>query len=226
MHIRLPVRSLIPVLPAVVATAAIAAPTPPPVHVRGTILSVAGHTLTVSTPSGAVRVELAPSFKVLDVEPADRANIKPGSFVGITSVVGADGSQRAVEVHVFPASMRGAGEGTRPWDFPGTGHHSKMTNGTVSHIAAPAAPHSRMTNGTVSHMAAGSAVAVQYKSRDGSGSQTISIPPGIPVVTFAPGKPTDLVAGAHVFVMAAPGPHGALIAGAVAVGKSGITPPM
>ncbi len=36
----------------------------------------------------------------------------PTNAPGLTST---DGTQRAVEVHVFPEAMRGTGEGHRPW---------------------------------------------------------------------------------------------------------------
>lgn len=211
------------------ATSAAAAPAPTKaVHIRGTVQSLAGTMLTVKTVSGPVRVRLTPPLKVMMIVPSDRAHIKDHSFLGITSVPGPDGSQRAVEVHVFPESMRGAGEGTRPWDLPGTSAGgSKMTNGTARAVTTrgPAA-HSRMTNGTVSRQAHGTTVTLQYKDGARVGTQTIVIPPGIPIVTFAPGQVRDLKPGAHVFVLAARDAHGALSAARVQVGKNGLVPPM
>jgi hypothetical protein len=220
-----------------------------PVRVRGTVQSLTGQTLTITTASGAVRVTLAPTSKYSALVPSDRAHVKPGSFLGITSVAQPDGSQRAVEIHVFPESMRGTGEGSYPWDWPGaagskgsTPHskmtngtvstpggsgapHSKMTNGTVS--AAGAASHSKMTNGTVSKQTAGSeSLTLTYKGAGGAGAQPIVIPPGIPIVTFAPGTVQDLKPGAHVFIIATRQADGALTADRVLVGKNGLTPPM
>ena len=188
--------------------------------------------LTVATSTGPTRIQLSPTCAFADLVPSDRAHVKPGSFLGITSVEQPDGSQRAVEIHVFPESMRGAGEGSYPWDWPGAGGshsapHSRMTNGTVSASRmGGSAPHSRMTNGTVSKQGIGSSLTLAYKGAGGAGQQAIVIPPGIPIVTFVPGTAQDVKPGAHVFVIAARQANGTLTAARVAVGKNGLVPPM
>ena len=112
-------------------------------HIRGTVQSLDGQVLTVATASGSVRVQLAQPTQVATVVQSTRDKIAPGSFLGITSVKQPNGSERAVEIHVFPEAMRGTGEGSYGWDLAGAaGSHGRMTNGT----AAP----STMTNGTVS----------------------------------------------------------------------------
>ncbi len=45
----------------------------------------------------------------------------------------ADGTQKAVEIHIFPEAMRGTGEGHRPWDLM---PNSTMTNATVDNEVA------------------------------------------------------------------------------------------
>src|SRR6266851_4512594 len=74
-------------------------------HIRGTIQGLDAGVLTVATSAGAVRVQLSSSTLVATVVASDRAHIQDGSFLGITSVKGSDGTQRAVEVHVFPEAM-------------------------------------------------------------------------------------------------------------------------
>jgi len=44
-----------------------------------------------------------------------------------------DGSLNAVEVHIFPESMRGTGEGHYPWDLR---PQSTMTNANVEQIVS------------------------------------------------------------------------------------------
>ena len=193
-------------------------PSTKPEHIRVTIQSVARDALTVATSAGSVRVRLPPSTPVTRVVRSDRAQITDGSFLGITSVTDPDGSQRAVEVHVFPEAMRGAGEGSYGWDWPGDSRSSKMTNGTA--VA------SRMTNGTVSARASGSSLTLEYRSDAGGGSQTITIPPGIPVVALEPGQSGDLQPGVHVFVVATRSSEGVLTADRVVAGKDGAVPPM
>ena len=182
----------------------------------------------MATSAGTVRVQLAPSTPVTRVVRSDRAKITDGSFLGITSVTAPDGSQQAVEVHVFPEAMRGTGEGSYGWDWPGGSRGSKMTNGTAvaSKMSNGTASRSKMTNGTVTAKASGSSLTLQYKSDSAGGSQTITIPPGIPVVALEPGQSADLQPGVHVFVVATRSSEGVLTADRVLAGKDGAVPPM
>jgi hypothetical protein len=148
---------------------------------------------------------------------SDREHISDGGFLGITSITQPDGSQRAVEVHVFPDAMRGTGEGSYAWDLPGTGG-SKMTNGTAAA--------SKMTNGTMILLDGESSLTLQYKDAASGGSQAIIVPPGTPVVALEPGGAADLQVGASVFVIAHTNAQGALSADRILVGKNGVVPPM
>lgn len=209
----------------------ISAMPPPPgmVHIRGAIKSLQGHVLIIQSVQGPVKVLYYPKTPIASLVPSDRMHIKNGSFLGIASVSGTDGLQRAHEVVVFPEAARGTGEGSYPWDLPGGGaSHSKMTNGTAvrSKMTNGTAIRSRMTNGTVHQSGHGDALILQYKSGTGIGSQTITLPPGIPIVTFAPGQLTQLTPGAHVFVIAHPLSGGMLAADRILVGKNGLVPPM
>jgi hypothetical protein len=168
-------------------------------------------------------------FWITTVVQSDREHITDGSFVGITSVAQPDGSQRAVEVHVFPEAMRGTGEGSYAWDLPGVdGGGSRMTNGTAvsSKMTNGTVSSSKMTNGTVTAREGGSSLTLRYKDGASGGSQTITIPPGIPVVAMEPGQSGDLQPGAHVFVVAHRNSEGTLAADRVVAGKNGVVPPM
>ena len=196
-----------------------------PEHVRGAIQTVDGQALTIATSAGSVRVQLAPSTAIATVVQSDRAHLTDGSFLGITSVVAPDGSRRAVEVHVFPESMRGTGEGSRGWDWPGASADSKMTNGTASKMTNGTVSSSTMTNGTVT-ADGGSSLTLQYKDGASKGSQAITIPPGVPVDAIEPGQSADLQPGVHVFVVATRDSARVLVADRVLVGKDGVVPPM
>src|ERR1700730_8562191 len=211
---------------AVLLEAAGGQPSTQPEHIRGTVESLDGGVLTGAASPGSVRVRLAPSTPVATLVQSDRAHITDGSFLGITSVTGPDGSQRAVEVHVFPEAMRGTGEGSYGWDWPGAQGGSKMTNGTASKMTNGTVSRSKMTNGTVTSQAGGSSLTLQYKIGTSGGSQTITIPPDIPVVAIEPGQSGDLQRGAHVFVLATRDSAGALTAVRVLAGKNGLVPPM
>ena len=175
------------------------------VHVRGAIVSLDGSTLTVKTREGPdAAVMLKPGFKVAGIAKASVEDIKPGDFVGIASLPTAGGGAGAVEVLVFPPSMKGTGEGSYPWDLK---------------------PKSTMTNATVTNAVKGvegRTLKLSYKG----GEKTISVPAGVPIVTFGPATKADLKPGATVFVPAQRGANGALSAGFVAVGNHGVNPPM
>jgi hypothetical protein len=190
-----------------------------PAHVRGTIASFSSTSVTIATARGPVVFALGPKTAFAGAMPASVADIKPGTFVGSANVPGA-GAAKAIEVVVFPESMRGRGEGDYPWDLaPAGGTHSSMTNGTV---AAPKG--SSMTNATVSHVTGSTVktITVEYKG----GTKQIAISPNTPIVTLAPGSSKLLVRGAHVFaIVVTPGdakPLGAF----VVVGRGGTVPPM
>lgn len=194
-------------------------PATAPENVRGTIQSVDGDGLTVTTSAGSVRVRLGPSTTVAGVVQADPAHIAEGAYVGIASVTDPDGSQRAVGAIVFPEAMRGAAEGAVGWDWPNEAKAtSKMTNGTVSS--------SKMTNGTVTARSGTSSVTLRYKNGTSSDSQAITIPAGLPVVDIKPGQAGDLQPGDHIFAVATRGSDGTLTARLVLAGKNGVVTPI
>lgn len=174
------------------------------VHVRGTVVSLDGATLTVKTREGAtLPVTLKSGWKITGLARAAVDTIKPGDFVGIASLPMGTGGDGAVEVLVFPAAMKGTGEGSYPWDVkPG----SSMTNATVSNAVKDVQGHT---------------LTLTYKGHE----KKITIAADTPVVTFAPAAPSDLAPGAAVFVPAERD-GSALSAGFVVVGTNGVTPPM
>ena len=88
-------------------------------HIRGTIAGFQGKMMTVTSVSGPVRVLLTAKTPVVSVVPSDRAHIKDGSFLGIASQPRPDGSQRAMEVVVFPRSGGAArGKAATPGTCP------------------------------------------------------------------------------------------------------------
>ena len=175
------------------------------VHVRGTVATLEGSTLMVKTREGpTAAVTLKPGFKVSGVVAASLGDIKPGDFVGVASLPRSSGGDGAIEVLVFPAAMKGTGEGSYPWDLK---------------------PKSTMTNGTVANEVKGvdgRMLTLAYKG----GERKVSVADGTPIVTFAPATEADLKPGATVFVPAQRGADGALSAGFVAVGTNGVAPPM
>ncbi|HET6413902.1 MAG TPA: hypothetical protein VFG53_17725 [Anaeromyxobacter sp.] len=200
----------------------------PQEHVRGDVVALNGDTLDVRTRDNrVVHLRLAEKAGVAQVVDADPAALADGTFIGTTAVAEPDGTLRAIEVHLFPESMRGTGEGHRPWD---RGPGSSMTNATVSGMSrgggnAKQGAKSSMTNATVtsSEKAGGErTLTLKYQG----GEQTVVVPPGIPIVKLLPGDRSLLVPGAHVFAVATAGEDGSLVAQRLAVGEGAVVPPM
>jgi hypothetical protein len=115
---------------ACVATGAVAFAEDTPARVRGALQKMDGNNLTIATKSGKeANVPLKDGAPVIAVTKGAMSDIKSNTFVGITAMPQPDGTQKAVEVHVFEESLRGTGEGHYPWDLMA---NSTMTNGAVA----------------------------------------------------------------------------------------------
>ena len=176
------------------------------VRVRGTIDRVEGPIYVVKLRDGTEsKISLAENGLVVAIVKASLADIKQGSFVGTTGMPQPDGSQKAIEVHIFPEAMRGTGEGHYPWDLQ---------------------PQSTMTNANVDQTVAGvdgQVLTLNYKA----GEKKIIVTPQTTIVTYVPGDKNDLKPGAKIFVAAAKKQaDGSLQAPRINYGKDGLTPPM
>lgn len=188
-----------------VVAAGVASAQDAPVRVRGTIERVEGDIYVVKARGGGeVRVTLAEKPMVVALTKASLADIKAGSYVGVAGMPQPDGSQRALEVHIFPEAMRGTGDGHRGWDLQPS---STMTNGSVEQSSATSD---------------GQVLTLKYKD----GEKKIIVAPDTPIVTYAPGEVSELKPGAAIFISAAAKqPDGTLKTPRVNVGR-GVAPPM
>jgi hypothetical protein len=176
------------------------------VRVRGTLERMDGDAYIIKTREGnEYKVMLADNPMVVANVKASMADIKPGSYVGVTGMPQADGSQRAVEVHIFMESMRGTGEGHYPWDLQ---------------------PQSTMTNGNVEQAVTavdGQDITIKYKD----GEKKIAVVPQTSIVSYAIGDKAEIKPGTKIFIAAAKKqPDGSLLTPRINYGKDGITPPM
>ena len=176
------------------------------VRVRGTIDRVEGPIYVVKSRDGAeLKVALAENGIVVAIVKASLADIKPGLFVGSTGMPQPDGSQKAIEVHIFPEAMRGTGEGHYPWDLQAD---STMTNANVEETVAGVD---------------GQTLTLKYKT----GEKKIVVTPQTVIVTYNPGDKNDLQPGTKIFIAAAKKQaDGTLQAARINYGKDGLTPPM
>ena len=63
-----------------------------------------------------IKVRMTDNVAVVGVAKTALSEIKPGSYIGVSAMPEPDGTQKALAVHIFPETQRGAGEGFRPWD--------------------------------------------------------------------------------------------------------------
>ena len=184
---------------------AIAQQPPTSSRVRGTIEAVDGDVLAIKSRGGEdVKLHMTGDINVVGISKISLADVKVGSFIGTTTVPGPDGSQNAVEVHVFPEAMRGTGEGSRPYDLR---PNSSMTNATVADSVVGNDGHTLM---------------VKYRG----GEKKVVVSPETPVLTYVPADKSDLKPGAKVIAFMKKLPDGSFETNRVSVGRDGLTPPM
>lgn len=139
-------------------------------RVRGTITAVDGNSFVVD---GKTKVGLGDKTEIVFTQPVALAEIKPGDFLGVTSVKHADGKLIAYEVRRFPKPVS---PGHRPFDGR---DDQTMTNATVDATV-------QSTNGRE--------LTMTYEG----GTQKITVPPDASVSTLVPGTRAQLVPGAPV----------------------------
>jgi hypothetical protein len=198
-------RALVPLALGVALVASTAWAQNATVRVRGTIERVEDGVYIVKSRDGAeLKLKLAAGGGVVAVVPAKLADIKQGKYIGVTGMPMADGSQKAIGIHIFLDAQRGLAEGHQPWDRE---PNSTMTNANVEATVASAQ---------------GQVLTLKYKD----GEKKIVVPDGTPIVAYAPGDASDMKPGAKIFVGGAKKlPDGTLETGRVAVSK-GAAPPM
>jgi hypothetical protein len=186
-----------------------------PYGLRGTLVAVDDQVLTVmNDDEETFEAVMTEDTGVFAVTSGKWGDLRPGQFVGITSVE--SGDQRvALEVHIFAEDLRGTGEGHYPWDL--IKDPNMMTNATVAEIeeVSPAERQLRLT----------------YKEGEGEnaaqGEQVITVPDFVDVVFLAKSEdPGLIVPGRRAFLLVQDSEQGPPAAIAIAVGVEGAIPPM
>ena len=171
------------------------------VRVRGTISALKGDVLMVKSREGRdIALNLAPDAQVVTARKVSAEEFKAGSYVGVTSVKGADGKLVAKRIHALGPQvpqMHGA------WDsIP----NSMMTNANITHVA---------------EMGGGKELTLKYKD----GEEKIRVDKDTEYYNFTPGSRADLKPGETIFSGARVGDDGKFMTGRVAVSKDGVKPP-
>ena len=135
------------------------------IRIRGAIEGVDGSTYLVKARDGAeLKVVLADNPQIASIVKASLSDIKQGTFVGVTAMPKADGSQSALEVHIFPKRCAEQAKVTTP----GSPAESTMTNANVEQVVTAVD---------------GPTLTLKYKD----GEKKIFVPADTPIVVYAPG---------------------------------------
>lgn len=157
-------------------------------RVRGAVSAFDGNVLSVkSRDDKIVDIRLAEKTVIVFTQPITLAEIKPGDFLGVTSMKRTDGTLTAFEVRRFPKPLN---PGHQPFDGR---DDQTMTNATVSAAV---------------QSASGRELMLTYEG----GSQKIVVPEGASISMLVPGERSHLVPGAPVNLTAAPAADGNLTA--------------
>jgi hypothetical protein len=177
---------------------------PQMVRLRGTIVQADLHSMLFRERGGElISISLDQQLIIQEVYPIEIEKIEQNSFIGTAALADKNGHLVALEVHVFPESIRGTGEGHRAWDsVPG----STMTNASVDELI-------RVGKSRELHL--------KYKG----GEKNVLVPDNVPIVTYRPGDAGLLVPGANAVVMATDR-DGKPTASRIMVGRDGFKPPM
>jgi hypothetical protein len=194
---------------AMAATTALAQQ-PQATRIRAMIEKVDGNVLMVKARNGdQLTVMMADNARYAAMIKATLDELKPDTYIGVTSMPQPDGTLKAVAIHIFQPNQRGTGEGHRPWDLtPG----SMMTNAAIETTVASAD---------------GQSITVKYKQGEKVEDKKVLVTPQTVIVRYVPGDKNDLKTGVHIIIGAATkNADGSFGAAALNYGRDGIVPPM
>ena len=191
-------------------TASLAQQQPQTTRIRAMIEKVDGDVLMVKARNGdQLKVTMADNARYAAMIKATLDDLKPDTYIGVTSMPQPDGTLKAVAIHIFQPNQRGTGEGHRPWDLtPG----SMMTNAAIETTVASAD---------------GQSITVKYKQGEKVEDKKVLVTPQTVIVRYVPGDKNDLKTGVHIIIGAATkNADGSFGAAALNYGRDGIVPPM
>jgi len=180
------------------------------VRIRGAVEKIDGQNLEVKSRDGKnVKAVMSENVRFTAMVKASLNDLTPDTYIGVTAMPQADGSQKAIAIHIFQPAQRGTGEGHRPWDLQ---------------------PGSTMTNAAIATTVAGSdgqVVTVRYKDKDKVDEKKVIVTPQTVIVRYLPGDRNEIKAGVSVMLNnAKPLPDGRVEAPTVSYGRDGLVPPM
>jgi hypothetical protein len=191
-------------------------------RIKAMVVSFDGALLTVR-PEGdkdTMKIGVRPATRILKQEQKALADIPAGAFVGATVSKSAAGAFEAQEVHIFPESLRGSGEGLYP-ATPGSSRY--ILNGAAS--GATPATLSIKFRGAGGEGANCSGRAPLNPLAGCQGNATIGVAASAPVIALTPADKSLIKPGAVLALSIMAGPDGRPVTPGITI-ETIATPPV
>jgi hypothetical protein len=174
-------------------------------RIKASVVAFDGSLLTVRPDgeSDTMKVGIRPATQILKEEQKSLAEVPVGTFVGATLTKTALGTFTAQEVHIFPESLRGTGEGLYP-ATPGSSHF--ILDGAVT--AATPATLSVKFRGLSGEGAACTGRAPVNPLNGCQGNATIAVAAATPVIALVAADKSQIKPGAVLALSIIAGPDG------------------
>lgn len=190
---------------------------------RGTIQELNGPFLTLKIADRkTVTVGVAMTTRVIHNRLLQLSDLQAGWYIGVAALKGADGKLRAQGIRVYPAQMRGQGEGEYPVEAANPAR--LLINGDVASVT----PGGIGGVFTVSFHggAADAAGACFGRAVPGgcTGTAEIQFARGVPIIAIEGGDASMLQQGATVTATVTPDASGTLVASAITVERDAPPP--
>jgi hypothetical protein len=203
-------------------------PTTPAVatqHFRGTLQEFDGPFLTLKTADKkTVTLGMTTATRLIHNRLQRLSDLQVGWYIGVAALKGTDGKLRAQGIRVYPANMRGAGEGEYPLDPANQAR--LLINGAITAVA-PGGIGGTLTVGFHGAGAIGTPACSGRAAPGGlgcTGSAEIQFARGVPIIAIEGGDTTLLLPGATVSASAAANPDGTLVATTVTIERDAPPP--
>jgi hypothetical protein len=192
-------------------------------HIRGTVTAFDGTFLTLKTTERkSVTLGVTTDTRIVHNRTLRLTDLGSGAYVGVALLKAADGKLRALGIRVYPATMRGQGEGEYPIDPANPAR--LLLNGTIGTVT----PGGIGGTLTVAFQGASASAAPDCTGRSApggcSGSADIQFARGVPIISIEGGDVSLLLPGAFVSAAAAPDINGTPVATAITVERDAPAP--
>jgi len=212
-------------VPAVPPGAPVTLTPPAGQRIRGTIEELNGPFLTLKTADRkTVTLGVTMGTRVIHNRLLKLTDLQTGWYIGVAALKGPDGKLRAQAIRVYPANMRGQGEGEYPTDPANV--MRLVVNGAVSSVT-PGGIGGVLTisfRGGAPDETGACTGRAEPSQLGCNGTADIQFARGVPIIAIEGGDVSMLLPGASVTASAVPDANGTLVADAITIERDAPPP--